>query len=156
MKMQRFICQHRGWSRLSFKTIFSSKQPKLEPKLVSALSESKCLFRLFRFYTETESFGGSIALKKTEEQPKQCDREHILVFFSKYFGLFWFVLVCFSCFASIPKQKVSMFWLNQNKQKTHQNSLIESIFWYFSENLGLFQFVLVCFETVLFVSDVSI
>jgi hypothetical protein len=40
---------------LSFETSFDSKQPKLEPKLVSALSETKRLFRLFRFYTETES-----------------------------------------------------------------------------------------------------
>ncbi len=34
-----------------------------------------------------------------------------------------------------------MFQLNQNKQKTNRNSLIESIFWYFSENVGLFRFV---------------
>ncbi len=42
--------------RVSFKTSFDSKQPKLEPKLVSALSETKRLFGLFCFYTETESF----------------------------------------------------------------------------------------------------
>ncbi len=34
-----------------------------------------------------------------------------------------------------------MFRLNWNKQKTHPNSFIESIFGYFSENLGLFRFV---------------
>ena len=34
-----------------------------------------------------------------------------------------------------------MFRLNRNKQKTHPNSLKESIFGYFSENLGLFRFV---------------
>ncbi len=34
--------------------------------------------------------------------------------------------VCFGCFASIPKQRVSMFRLNRNKQKTNRNSLIES------------------------------
>jgi hypothetical protein len=78
--------------RVSFETSFDSKQPKLEPKLVSALSETKRLFRLFRFYTET----------------------------------------AFRCFR-----------LNQNKQKTHPNSLNESILWYFSENLGLFRFVLI-------------
>jgi hypothetical protein len=65
---------------LSFENIFDSKQPKLEPKLVSALSETK---RLFRFYTETESFGVSIEPEQTEEQPKQFDIEHILVFFQK-------------------------------------------------------------------------
>ncbi len=37
--------------------------------------------------------------------------------------------VCFGCFASIPKQRVSMFWLNRNKQKTNRNSLIGSIFY---------------------------
>jgi hypothetical protein len=51
-------------SRVSFETSFDSKQPKLEPKLVSALSETKRLFRLFRFYTETESFDVSIEPKK--------------------------------------------------------------------------------------------
>jgi hypothetical protein len=64
-------------SRVSFETSFDSKQPKLEPKLVSALSETK---RLFRFYTETESFDVSIEPKQTEDQPKKFDREHILVF----------------------------------------------------------------------------
>ncbi len=63
--------------RVSFETSFDSKQPKLEPKLVSALSETKRFFRLFRFYTETESFDVSIEPKQTEDQPKQFDREHI-------------------------------------------------------------------------------
>jgi hypothetical protein len=60
-------------SRVSFETSFDSKQPKLEPKLVSALSKTKRLFRLFRFYTETASFGVSIELKQTEDQPKQTE-----------------------------------------------------------------------------------
>ncbi len=68
-------------SRVSFKTNFDSKQTKLEPKLVLAIYETKRLFWLFRFYTETESFGVLIEPKQTEEQPKQCDREHTLVFF---------------------------------------------------------------------------
>ncbi len=67
--------------RVSFENSFDSKQPKLEPKLVSALSETKRLFRLFRLYTETESFGVSIEPKQTEDQPKQFDRENILLFF---------------------------------------------------------------------------
>jgi hypothetical protein len=52
---------------VSFETSFDSKQPKLKPKLVSALSETKCLFRLFHFYTQTESFGVSIEQKQTED-----------------------------------------------------------------------------------------
>ncbi len=70
----------RIWCRVSFEASFDSKQPKLEPKLVSALSKTKCFFRLFQFYTNTESFGVSIEPKQTEEQAKQFDREHILVF----------------------------------------------------------------------------
>jgi hypothetical protein len=58
---------------VSFETSFDSKQPKLEPKLVSALSETKRFFRLFRFYTETASFGVSIEPKQKEDQPKQTE-----------------------------------------------------------------------------------
>jgi hypothetical protein len=99
--------------RVSFETSFDSKQPKLEPKLVSAQSETKCLLRLFRFYTETESFGVSIEPKQTEDQPKQFDREHILVFFHKIlccFGFFLFVSHQFVSNVSncIPKQRVLM------------------------------------------------
>ncbi len=52
--------------------------------------------------------------------------------------------VCFGgCFGSTPKQRISVFRLNQNKQKSYRNSLIENIFFlFFSENLGLFRFVL--------------
>ncbi len=78
---------------MSFETSFDSKQPKL----VSAISETKCLFRLFRFYTETECFDVSIEPKQTEDQPKQSDREHILLIFTEnlggfpvYFGFFIF------------------------------------------------------------------
>ena len=67
-----------------------------------------------------------------------------------------FETVCFGCFASIPKERVSMFRLNRNKQKTNPNSLKESIFGYFSQNFRLFQFVSVCYETDLFVSVVLI
>ncbi len=73
---------------MSYVTSFDSKQPKL----VSTLSEKKHLFRLVRFYTEKASFGVSIEPKQTEYQPKQFDREYILLFFSpENFGLFlWF------------------------------------------------------------------
>jgi hypothetical protein len=69
--------------RVSLETSFDWKQPKLEPKLVSALSETKRLFWLFRFYTEKESFDVSIEPKQTEDQPKQFDREHILLFLAE-------------------------------------------------------------------------
>ena len=41
------------------------------------------LFRLFRFYIETESFDVLIEPKQTEDQPKQFDREHICNFVQK-------------------------------------------------------------------------
>jgi len=52
-----------------------------------------------------------------------------------------FKTVCFGCSASILKQRVSMFQLNRNKQKTNRKILIEDIFWYFKENFGLFRCV---------------
>ncbi len=61
---------------MSFETSFNWKQPKLEPKLVSALSETKRLFRLFRFYSEAASFVVSVKPKLTEtnrNQPKQAE-----------------------------------------------------------------------------------
>ncbi len=71
----------------SFETSFDSKQPKLEPKLVSALYETKRLFRCF----ETKSFGVAIEPKQTEEQPKQFEREDVFVFYSENSGLLRFV-----------------------------------------------------------------
>ncbi len=56
-----------GEFRVSFETSCDSKQPKLEPKPVSALSETKHLFRLFGFYTKTESFDVSIEPKQRED-----------------------------------------------------------------------------------------
>jgi hypothetical protein len=41
-------------------------------------------------YTELESFDVSIEAKQTEDQPKQFDREHILLFFTENFGFFRF------------------------------------------------------------------
>jgi hypothetical protein len=161
-------------TRVCFETSFDSKQPKLELKLVSALSETKCLFRLFRFETETESFDVSIEPKQTRDKPKQFEREHIWLFFTENVGLFR-VFSVFSVFSRffrffwffrfISKQFVSVvsllyrnreFRLNRNKQKTHPNSLKDSIFVNFSENFGLFRFVWVCYKTDLFVSFVSI
>ncbi len=53
------------WVRVSFETSFYLKQPKMEPKLVLAISES---------------FNVLIEPKQTEDQQKQFDRDHILVF----------------------------------------------------------------------------
>jgi hypothetical protein len=55
-------------------------------------------------YTETESFDVSIEPKQTEEQPKQFDREHILLFLKENLGFFRFF--CF--FRFVLKQFVSV------------------------------------------------
>jgi hypothetical protein len=105
--------------RESFDTSFDLKQPKLESKLISALSKTKRLFWLFCFYTITANFSVWIEQKQTEYQPKQFDREHILIFFRKFWVVsVCFETVCFCCFASLPKKQVSVFRLNRNKQKT--------------------------------------
>jgi hypothetical protein len=44
------------YSRVSSETSFISEQPKIEPKVVSALSKTRRLFRLFRFNIKTGSF----------------------------------------------------------------------------------------------------
>jgi hypothetical protein len=95
--------------RVSLETSFDWKQPKLEPRQ-SALSETKRLFRLFRLYTETESFGVSIEPKQ-QKSNRNSLIESIFWYFFRKFRVFWFVLVCFEtvgfgCFASIPKQRV--------------------------------------------------
>ncbi len=83
---------------MSFEISFDSKQPKLEPKLVSALYETKHLFWLFRFYTEKESFDVLIEPKQTEDQLNQFDREHGLLFFTENLGFFQ----SFSFFSFFP------------------------------------------------------
>ena len=62
-------------TRVSSETSFASKQPKMEPKLVSALSKTKGLFWLFWFFTETASFGVSIEpkQKKINQNKPKCD-----------------------------------------------------------------------------------
>ncbi len=82
------------------------------------------LFRLFRFYTETESFDVSIKPKQTEDPPKQFKREYIWVFFKKIrvvsvcFGLLRNRSVCFGCFdiGSIHRNKPNFLVFGFTKQ----------------------------------------
>jgi hypothetical protein len=64
---------------VSYETSFDSKQPKLEPKLVSTLSETRRLFRLFRFNIETACFGVSTEPKQRKRNRKQTEKEIKLV-----------------------------------------------------------------------------
>jgi hypothetical protein len=63
--------------RVSYETSFDSKQPKLEPKLVSTLAETRRLVRLFRLNIETGTFGVSIEPKQKENnrnKPKKVSK----------------------------------------------------------------------------------
>ncbi len=101
---------------MSFETSFDSKQPKLEPKLVSALSETKTFVsvvsllyqnREFRLNqnkqkTNLNSLIGSIFcyfLQKIKGFPGFF---HFFPFFSVCFEI-----VCFGCFASMYTETVS-------------------------------------------------
>ncbi len=72
-------------------------------RFVSVCFETVC-FGYFEFYTKTASFDVWIELKQTEDQPKQFNRERVLVFFRKFrvvlvcFGLIRNSSVCLSCF----------------------------------------------------------
>ncbi len=113
--------------RVSFETSFNLKQPKLEPKLVSALSETKRLFRLFRFYIETEIFDVSIEPKQTKDQPKQFDREHILVFIWKFRVVskqIWFVSIVSIYVRNTETNRNKpkfLFFVSRNKPKHNRN-----------------------------------
>ena len=63
------------------------------------------------------------------------------VFFGFFLGFFGFFLGFFGLFRN-NLFRLFRFCMNRNKQKTHPNSLKESIFGYFSENLCV---VSVCF-----------
>ncbi len=97
-----------------------------------ALSETKRLFRLFRFYTETESLDVSIEPKQTEDQPKQFDRKHILLFFTENLGFFHFFpffsvfLVFFVFFVFFGLFRNSLFWLFRFYTETESFDLTET------------------------------
>jgi hypothetical protein len=85
-------------TRVSSKTSFVSKQPKLEPNLVSALSETRRLFRLCRFNIETWSFGVSKQLKQTKDQLKQQQIVKISTFLIPH-------TISSVCFDTVPKHR---------------------------------------------------
>jgi hypothetical protein len=77
------------------------KQPKLEPKLVLALSEKRCSFRLFRFNIETGSFGVSKQPKQTKDQPNQQQFVKMSTFLIPH----TISSVCFGYFDTGPKHR---------------------------------------------------
>jgi hypothetical protein len=80
------------------------------------------LFRLFRFYTEIESFDVSVEPKQTEDQPKQ---------FESGFGLFRFVSKQFCLFQlfETPKQtNIFLFWSHETNRNTTEKDLVSVCF----------------------------
>ncbi len=75
---------------MSSKTSFVSKQPKLETKLISTLSKTRRLFRLFRFNIETGRFGVSKQPKQTKDKPKQQQTFYNIHLFSSLYHQFCF------------------------------------------------------------------
>ncbi len=106
----------RATARVSSETSFVSKQLKLEPKLVLALSETRRLFRLFRFNIETGSFGVSKQPKQTKDNRNS----------SKFVKISTFLIpqtissVCFGCFDTSPKHytnRKKFFWFREKANR---------------------------------------
>ncbi len=104
--------------RVSSETCFVSKEPKLEPKPVSALSETRCLFWLFCFNIETGSFGVSKQLKQTKDQPKQQKFVKISTFLIPH----TISSVCFGCFNTGLKHRNKPKKIFCACQKTNQKT----------------------------------
>ncbi len=116
--------------RVSFETSFISKQLKLEPKLVSALSETR---RLFRFFALISKQGVSVLWSNRNKQKTNWNG-------SKFVKISTFLIphtissVCFGCFDTGPKHRnksKTIFWVSQKtKLKNNQNRLSFGLFWF--------------------------
>ncbi len=111
-------------TRVFFDTSFVLKQPKL----VSALSETRRLFWLFCFNIETGSFGASKQPKQTKGQTKQkqiCYNTNL--FYSPYHKccLFWL----FRYRSETPKETEKFLW-QPHTPKNKLNRLSFGLFWF--------------------------
>ncbi len=102
------------------------------------------LFRLFHFYTETESFDVSIEPKQTKTHPNSL-KESIFGYFSKNLGLLRFVtkqFFCFGCFDIGSKHRNKMkffyFWFHETNRNKRETDLVSVCF---GSNQNLFLFV---------------
>jgi hypothetical protein len=105
--------------------------------------------------------------KQTENQPKQFDREHILLFLTENLGFFRFFSgfsFFFGFFHCVSKQFVSVFRfytetesfdisIEPKQTEDPPKQFKREYIWVFFRK---FRVVAVCYETVLFVSVVSI
>jgi hypothetical protein len=118
------------------------------------------LFRLFRFYTKKESFDVSIEPKQTEDQRKQFDREHILIFFKEkfrdfsvflFFLFFPFFFDLFRLFRFYTETESFDVSIEPKQTEDPPKPFKREYIWVFFRK---FSVVSVCYETVLFVSVV--
>ncbi len=133
--------------RVSSETSFVSKQLKLEPELVSALFETRRLFRLFRFNSKTGSFGVSKQPKQRKTNQNSSKFGKISIFLiphtisSVCFRISTFLIPhtissgYFSCFDTSPKHRnkpkqTGKFFLvfQRSKPKNNWNRLSFGLF----------------------------
>ncbi len=148
---------------MSSKTSFVLKQSKLEPKLVSAISETRHLFQLFCINIETGSFCVSKQPKQTKDQPETAaNLLNINLYYSPYHKFCLFRM--FQYRSETSKQIENFFWFpekanwqpteyiefrfvlvrTKRKIKSFEDPLIENAFWRFfrfvSTKFCLFRF----------------
>ncbi len=146
-----FFQRHCSPGRVSFKASFDSKQLKLK------LSETKCLFRLFRFNrnnrrpTETVWYGAYFAIFYRKFRVFPFFWFFFLIFI-RFFSV-CFEAVCFGCFTSIPKQRVFDVSIEPKQLEDPPKQFERKYMWVIFRK---FRVVSVCYKTVLFVSVVSI
>ena len=131
------------------KFIFETTKTRTETSFGTFRNKTFVLVFFSRFYTRTETFDVSIEPKQTEDQPKQFDREHILVFFRK----FRVVSVCFETvlFVSVVSIQVRntetnrnfLFLVSRNKPKHNRNRSCFVVFRFEPK------FFYICFEDTL-------
>jgi hypothetical protein len=151
-------------ARVSSETSFVSKQPKLEPKLVLALSETRHLFGCFAVISKQ----GVSVFQNNRNKQKTNQNSSKFVKISTFLIPHTISSVCFSCFDTGPKHRnkpknnrnrlsFGLFRFKPRKKTNcFEDPLIENVYWKFfrfvSVCFGLFRFVPVCFDKVLFVS----
>jgi hypothetical protein len=152
---------------VSSETSFVSKQPKLEPKLVSALSETRRLFRLFRFNIENREFR-CFETTETNKRPTETAANLLKYqpFYFPYhkFCLFWLFRYRFETLKQTKKKKLVV--SQKSKPKNNRNRLSFGLFWFkprkkicgFEDPIRerFLEIFSVCFKKILFVSVVSV
>ncbi len=111
-------------TRVSSETSFVSKQPKLEPKLVSALSETRRLFCCFALISKQ----GVLVFRNNRNEQKTNRNSSKFVKISTFLIHHTIISVYFGCFGTSPKHRnkpKKMFFGFVKKQTEKQLKQIE-------------------------------